>query len=745
MIFQNTAHPFDFYENLLTSGEPNNIYSIVESNLTLLKEDLAERSLWFEKINKSLEALGFVPNNTQNSDEYYIINSTYMQCWRQLCDEYGAEIFQPMNMLTYDIFGRTVMNSIPGYADKIPELEKIGKMAAEDLNQKISKNWSEYIPELKRTIASCFLTGGAVLKVFMDPRLNRPTIKLIEAEKIVIDPNASSLETAERITHIFEMNDRELQDYIRLGIFADSTIPTMDSMDTNGNIQQTRDQIAGVQTRSLGNSRQNYKLAEEITYQFPEDMGDAYGMHIARDRQLPYKITFDFETGTPLRVQRSWYQNKDDIVVKLDLVKFTYLQSLNFWGLGLVDTLMPLHDMASIIETELNKSIRFTNMPTGIMGSQITNETNQIVIKPGVINQINTDDGTLESVRPVPFPPVSPLFPEYLKTVENKMRETTAISQIKVESLPANIKGSVLLALLDKEYKNMSAVMRQMIGSLNNLFSIIKEIYADELGDGIFMDKSFQLSNKDVYGQKIEIMSTADPNYSNSSLQVTLFQTIFEFAGQHPELHKMRELYQRFYEVLRLDNIDSILLTEEEYKAQQAQAQEAQAQQAQAQRAQAQAQAQAQQAQLDLQKQQSDTQNKIMMSELMLKEKQQDMKNELEKLKLQTESSISAKRLEIEQLKEIGENTKQINIEKSSMFKTFLDYFINKTEIERKFNISMPDFVPPKLEEYDEILEQIRQNSETNLHLISTPSLDEIVPQDDGSPPVEEYTDELSY
>jgi hypothetical protein len=85
--------------------------------------------------------------------------------------------------------------------------------------------------ELKKIISSCFLTGGAVAKIYFDPTLRRPTIRLIEPENFIIDPNATAIETAEQVSHIFEIDQFQLEELQRNKIYLDvDLIPNSDKI-----------------------------------------------------------------------------------------------------------------------------------------------------------------------------------------------------------------------------------------------------------------------------------------------------------------------------------------------------------------------------------------------------------------------------------------------------------------------------------------------------------------------------------
>lgn len=669
----------DFFENLLLKSPQSNFD--IESDVgRRLENDLQNRTAWFQRIRKSIESLGLTDTYTQSiQTPNNVKNTTYLECWRRLCDTYSSEIFQPMNLLTYEVKYLSFLNQNEELKDKITELENVGKVASEALNLNLCKRWSEFIPELKKIISSCFLTGGAIGKVYFDPVLGRPTLKLIEPENFIISPNASSLETAEEVSHIFEIDEHQLEELKRVGIYVDAMLtPNGDDVATRANsVEKTRENISNVKKTNNEDFVKRYRICETILMAFPKDMGDEYGERISGGRKMPYKIHFQMDTNISLMRKRCWYPKSEEIKKKIDMVKFTYVQTLNFWGLGLIQLLENLHENANNVQENLDKAMRLAYTPTAISGSAIPGENSSLLIRPGIVNNINALNPG-EMFHKIEFPQPTPIFVDYLSNIENKMKTISSISQIKMENLPANIKGSVLLSLLMEDSKSMSSVMRQMIQSLNELFEIVKQFMINEMGERYFISREFKLKNQDIFKEIIDFKSTADPNYTNNAMQVILYQTIFEYAQGHPELFKMDALYRRFLNVLKINNIDEILLTPEEIQAQQQQMQQAQQQQL-----------QMQQQQVQMQMQQVDKQNQIMEKELEVTAQKNQMDAEIKQLTLETNQQLEALKINKENIHDEALLDQQRMIEEEKRKETIMNYMIKIKELELKYGMTV--------------------------------------------------------
>lgn len=713
---------FDFYENLAKNKHNPFIGLELKRKIEDMKQS---RSAWYEAISKNLKALGLSDFYDTSKQDREVINSTFLYNWISLKEQFATEILQPMNLVSFDVKGRTLMANNPQLQKAIEEIEKYGKMAVEDINQRICREWPEFLTELERAFGTCFLTGGAVCKIFVDPVLNRPSIRMIEPENFLIDPFEMNLETAREIYHTFDLCKDELDEYIQSGIFIDHDFSSdRFDADITNDIQATKDEIAYVSPSLDKPGEDKYTFVEGYIYANPEEIGDYFGKDMyPKHGKLPYKITFHYDSGMVVRQERGWYPNKNKIERKLNMFHFSFFKGIDFWGIGLGQILTSLHNNASEIQTNLNKALILQNMPTAIMTSQWSLEKNEMTLEPGKMNQVNTDNGSLDSVKHIPMPEPSPMFMEYQSLLENKMNSLAGISNLKVESLPANMKGSVLLMLLDKEYKNLSASMRRFINTLNTFYAYLKDMMAEEYGEEVFFDENLlNLRNKDVYEKPYFLTSSADPNYTNSSLQYILYQTIFEVALQHPELHHLDELYRKFYDTLKLPDIDAILMSKEELAQQQQQMQQQQQQMM-----------QMQQQQVQAQQQQQEVQNQILMKELSIHEEKQRDDKLLAMLKINMEKEIEIMKDERERIRQKGESYRQRIEDKTKVFTAVAAYDAKKKDMELKYgvklpDIDVPDFYLPTEEDFDKVVDDT-----------PIPSLNSIVPGEEKLQSVPNY------
>lgn len=686
---------FDFNENMALTMDEDILNTIGQRLRDRTEEESNKRTGWIQTINQSLRYLGLKNNFDSGSNQPKLINSAYLESWLQLCAEYTEELFPPRNIVATDIINRTLLNSSPMTAPMVQELEVKSMMICEDINQKIYEEWDDFLPELEKGIQSTFLTGGAIFKLNFDPNLGRPVISHISPEDIIIPADTKSLSRAEIIIHMFKLSQTELDDLIAQGTYRDVSMSPDDEEDIySDDVKTEKDRISGIdESEGLVDDSEDevYVMAQAFYNLSPEQVGDDYALSLGvKNTVFPYKITYQVSSGKIVEFSRGWYEDILPIQKRTDMFKLTFMPSIDFWGNGLIQLTKGLQEAATVIENELITALRLSNSPTAVMSDNISLQRNDVELIPGGVTQINSDTGNIsDAFKDIPLHQPNAFFKELLDSIENKIKRIASISQFKLENLSPNISGNILLSIMRKETKLMSGVMRRFIYGINQMFRILQDIMANELGDLPFANYDPSITNQSIYSLPIKMLSAADPTFSDLGSQLIRIQSIMEMANQHPELHNLRELYYRFYEVLKEPNIDAVLKPQEQLDQEAQQQQEMQQKQMEIQEKQAQ-----------VQSEQQILQNELLTKDIQVKSETAQLEFELKKMKLDTEKYLSERQIENEMISEKGKNTAQSNVEITKQYSAYIKFLIEKIKLQYETGMVVPDLLPPPLKEF---------------------------------------------
>lgn len=663
-----------FYDNICDEIPENLQLSLGRKLKDIFEADRESNEERLMIISKGMEALGLSRNAAKGSDGF--LNSSFLNSWLALCAESSTELFPPNNIVSVTPIqdyknkfrnastavipdasqqppqqGVQAMDAPPPAPEPNPnpadpmEIYQIASSAEDDFNYMLCERYPDMIEEMESAISQCFIAGSCVVKIYYDPSLNRPYIKMIPPDKIIANAEATNLASADRVSHSFTLTERELRDYVNSGYFSSKNLPDFFSNQGDNYEDEAdtiREEITGVtKNTDFGSSLlYNYKFVETETFLSLDEIDDSSASSYnsksrLRHQLVPYAVTFEEETAKVVRVVRKWDYKSKNIRKIENLVQFKFLPGFDIWGLGLSHMVVSMANAATIIERELVKSARLANFPGGIMRSDATIDKSSIQLNEAEYIKVRSSDALSEVFKERPFTPPSPMLKEILTDLENKIQKISGITTIKMENMPSNIKSSALLAIIEKEIKPQSAVMRRIQSSINQALKILQRLLINEMGMEEFGDRNdlvlpeFDIgvekyTNKEIYGRPIVVRSSADPTLTSSAAQMIRAQYMHEIASSDPSQHKMNEVYRRLYQIMRIPDIPGILYSPQELQKMQ----EAQAEQ----------QAKA----LD--------QNKILMADVEQKADAVRQKTEVDKLKIQTKAQTDQMKLESEKV-----------------------------------------------------------------------------------------------
>jgi len=102
-----------------------------------------------------------------------------------------------------------------------PEKEDAAARVKADMNYQLTEVMPEYRPEHEKLLWNLPLAGSAFKKVYYDPSKCRQVSMFVPAEDIVVPYGASSLSSADRVTHVMRRTKNELMKLMVAGFYRD--------------------------------------------------------------------------------------------------------------------------------------------------------------------------------------------------------------------------------------------------------------------------------------------------------------------------------------------------------------------------------------------------------------------------------------------------------------------------------------------------------------------------------------------
>jgi hypothetical protein len=509
--------------------------------------DISSRKDWLTTYVDGLELLGLkVEDRTEP--------------WPGACNVYHPLMtealvkFQAETMMETFPAAGPVKTVVVGKQTK--EKEEAAERVKDDMNYQLTDMMPEYRPEHERMLWGLGLAGNAFKKVYYDPSLERQVSMYVPAEDIVVPYGASSLEMAERVTHVMRKTKNELRKLMVAGFYRDVDLgePFLD-------VDEAEKKIA----EKLG-----FNPTEDDRYKILE-------MHVNLDLEngdsedgiaLPYIVTIEKGTGTILAIRRNWNPDDDLKAKRQHFVHYGYIPGFGFYCFGLIHLIGAFAKSGTMILRQLVDAGTLANLPGGLKSRGLRIKGDDTPIAPGEWRDVDVPSGAVrDNILPLPYKEPSQVLNQLMNQIIEEGRRFASAADMKVSDMSANSPVGTTLAILERTLKVMSAVQARIYYAMKQEFKLLKVIirdytpkeysYEPEVGDR--RAKQADYDNCDV-------IPVSDPNAATMSQKVVQYQAVMQMAQQYPQIYDLPELNKQMLEVLGIKNIGKLIPSADDQK-----------------------------------------------------------------------------------------------------------------------------------------------------------------------------------
>ena len=509
--------------------------------------DISSRKDWLTTYVDGLELLGLkVEDRTEP--------------WPGACNVYHPLMtealvkFQAETMMETFPAAGPVKTVVVGKQTK--EKEDAAERVKDDMNYQLTDMMPEYRPEHERMLWGLGLAGNAFKKVYYDPSLERQVSMYVPAEDIVVPYGASSLEMAERVTHVMRKTKNELRKLMVAGFYKDVDLgePFLD-------VDEAEKKIA---------EKMGFNPTEDDRYKILE-------MHVNLDLEngdsddgiaVPYIVTIEKGTGTILAIRRNWNPDDDKKLKRNHFVHYGYIPGFGFYCFGLIHLIGAFAKSGTMILRQLVDAGTLSNLPGGMKSRGLRIKGDDTPIAPGEWRDVDVPSGAIrDNILPLPYKEPSQVLNQLMNQIIEEGRRFASAADMKVSDMSANSPVGTTLAILERTLKVMSAVQARIYYAMKQEFKLLKVIirdytpkeysYEPEVGDR--RAKQADYDNCDV-------IPVSDPNAATMSQKVVQYQAVMQMAQQYPQIYDLPELNKQMLEVLGIKNIGKLIPSADDQK-----------------------------------------------------------------------------------------------------------------------------------------------------------------------------------
>jgi hypothetical protein len=536
----------DFDQNL-AEVIPDSVLQTLTSDLVGdYDADISSRKDWIQTYVDGLELLGM--KIEERSEPWEGACGVYHPMLSEALVKFQAETM----METFPAAG-PVKTQIIG--KETPEKKEAAERVQQDMNYQITDVMKEFRPEHERMLWGLGLAGNAFKKVYYDPHLERQVSMFCPAEDVVVPYGASSLEAAERVTHVMRKTANDVRRLQHEGFYRDVDL---------GDPVQVMDEVEKKIAEKMGfraSTDDRFKLLEmhvELDipgFEHKDDDGEITGI------ALPYVVTIEKGTSTVLAIRRNWRPEDDSCKKRNHFVHYGYIPGFGFYCFGLIHLIGAFAKSGTSLIRQLVDAGTLSNLPGGFKTRGLRVKGDDTPISPGEFRDVDVPSGTMrDNILPLPYKEPSQVLYSLLGTIVDEGRRFAGSTELNASDMSANAPVGTTLAILERTLKSMSAIQARIHYSMKQEFRLLKEIirdytppkYSYEPEEGSRMAKQ---SDYDM----VYVLPVSDPNAATMAQKVVQYQAALQLAQTAPQLYDLPLLHRQMLDVLGIKNYQKLV------------------------------------------------------------------------------------------------------------------------------------------------------------------------------------------
>jgi hypothetical protein len=536
----------DFDANLAEYMSEGELTEICGDLIGDFDSDISSRKDWIQTYVDGLELLGL--KIEERSEPWEGACGVYHPLMSEAVVKFQAETM----MSTFPAAG-PVKTQIIG--KETPAKKEAAERVQADMNYQLTDVMQEYRPEHERMLWSLGIAGNAFKKVYFDPSLDRQVSMFVPAEDIVVPYGASSLESAERVTHVMRKTENELLRLQNAGFYRDVDLGTPDNV-----LDEVEKKIA----EKLGfraSSDDRYKVLEMHVnldlpgYEHQNDDGEPTGI------ALPYVVTIEKGSNTVLAIRRNWNPDDETHQKRQHFVHYGYIPGFGFYCFGLIHLIGAFAKSGTSILRQLVDAGSLANLPGGFKTRGLRVKGDDTPIAPGEFRDVDVPSGTMkDNIMPLPYKEPSMVLAGLLDKIVDEGRRFASAADMKVADMSGNTPVGTTLAILERTLKVMSAVQARIHYSMKQEFKLLKRIIADYTPEDYTYEPSEgRRSAKRSDYDDVDVIPVSDPNAATMSQKIMQYQSALQLAQSAPQLYNMPLLHRQMLDVLGLKDANKLV------------------------------------------------------------------------------------------------------------------------------------------------------------------------------------------
>jgi hypothetical protein len=541
----------DFDANLAEFMDEGELDALGNDLVDDFEKDGMDRKDWIKTYIDGLKLLGL--NYEERTEPWQGACGVFHPMLTEAVVRFQSEAM----METFPAMG-PVKTQIVGETDILKE--ESAARVREDMNYQLTEVMAEYRPEHEKMLWSLPLAGSAFKKVYYDPSKGRQMAMFVTAEDIVVPYGASSLESAERVTHVMRKTKNEVLKLQEAGFYLDVDLgePSMELDD----IEKQKAEEQGMTALQDDRFRflEMHVDLDLAGFEHKNKKGEPTGI------ALPYVVTVEKASRQIMAIRRNWYEDDELHTKRQHFVHYQYIPGFGFYGYGLIHLIGGYARSATMIIRQLVDAGTLSNLPGGLKSRGLRVKGDDTPIAPGEFRDVDVPSGSIrDNILPLPYKEPSQVLFALFQNIVQEGRAFASSGDMNVSDMSTNAPVGTTLALLERTLKVMTAVQARIHYSMKQEFKLLKVIIADYTPDEYEYDPvdATRRAKKEDY-DAVDVIPVSDPNAATMAQKIVQYQAVLQLAQSAPQLYNLPLLHRQMIEVLGIKNAEKLVPVDED-------------------------------------------------------------------------------------------------------------------------------------------------------------------------------------
>lgn len=527
-----------FDENLAEIMDKSDLMELATQLLQDYDDDCQSRKEWVDTYIEGIKLLGL--KYEDRTEPFPNASGVFHPMITEAVVRFQAELVQETLPASGPVRTQVVGKETPQTMEAAARVE-------EDMNFRLTQEMVEYRPEHEKLGWHLPIAGSGFKKVYFDPSLRRQVAMFIPAEDLVVPYGASSLETAERITHVMRKTDNEMRRLQVSKFYRD-----IDLDEPPEDIDEIEDKKAKEQG-VVAHADNRYRVLEMHVYL------DLPGYE--EDIPLPYIVTIEKHNQAILSIRRNWLEEDTLKLARKHFVHYTYVPGFGFYGFGLIHLIGGHARTATSLTRQLIDAGTLANLPGGLKAKSARIKGDTGPIGPGQWRDVDVTTQTIkDSFMPLPYKEPSPTLMTLLASVAEDGRRFANTADMNVSDMSGDAPVGTTLAILERQLKVMSAVQARVHYAMRQEFRLLKGIIRDNAPEVYEYDPAYgsrQAKQSDY--DLVEVIPVSDPNAATMSQKIVQMQAVIQLAQQMPQVFDQAQLARQLVNTVGVKNAEKLV------------------------------------------------------------------------------------------------------------------------------------------------------------------------------------------